>query len=97
MAESLGTRRQRVDRQHVLKAMDHLRTSALFKEYQANPNTFVPRLGELAALLRCRVDAEAYVWSKRFAMLKNQARLAAQDDVLAFLEQCQTLRAELAR
>jgi hypothetical protein len=97
MEESLGTRKLRVDRQHVLQVLHHLRESTLFQAYQANAESFVPALGDLAQLLRCRVDTDDAVWSRRFAALRNQAQLAEQKDLLAFLENCEALRPLLAR
>jgi len=94
---TLGTRNQRADRQHVLKALRHLRDSSLFHAFQANPESFVPTLGDLAELLRCRVDAEDHVWSKRFATLRNHAQLGKESEILSFLDKCETLRPVLPR
>lgn len=94
---SLGSATNQSNRQEILRSIQRLRQSALFKDYVHDRESFVPGLGDLAALLRCRVDTEQHVWSKRFAALKNHAQLAEQDDVLAFLEKCEALRPLLVR
>ena len=54
----------------------------MFEEFQRKRDNFEPKLGDLAALLRCRVNADSQVWTKRFASLKNQAQLAEEQDIL---------------
>lgn len=94
---SLGLGLDHSNRQEIRKALRRVKESTLFRDYVANIEGFVPRIGELAELLRCRVDAEEHVWSKRFATLRNQAQLAEQADVLAFLHKCEVLRPQLVR
>jgi hypothetical protein len=94
---SLGTGADQSSRQEIRRALHRVTQSALFQDYLSNREGFVPQLGALAELLRCRVDAENHVWSKRFATLRNQAQLARQNDVLDFLEKCEGLRAVVLR
>ncbi len=77
-------------RQATLQRLSRVRSHPLFENFRDEPNSFVPPLGALAELLRCRVDAERAVWEKRFLTLRNEAQLTNQHDVLAFLEACQT-------
>ena len=94
---SLGTGVDQSNRQEISRALRRVTQSAIFQDFMNDREGFVPKLGDLAELLRCRVDADSHVWSKRFAMLRNQARLAHQGDVLDFLEKCETLRVILAQ
>lgn len=89
LKDLLGGRTVKAHRQEILRALDRIRRHALFIEYLIDPGSFVPRIGELAELLRCRVDADAQVWTKRFEGLHNQAQLAQQPDLEAFLTRCQ--------
>lgn len=91
LATALGERGSRANRQEVLKVLRRLREHSLFLEYLDHPESFVPGIGELAELLRCRVDAAEQVWQKRFCTLRNQAQLAEQADVLAFIKKCELL------
>ena len=92
----LGRRVAKSTRQDAMKALDRVRNHRLFVEFRQQPESFVPRLGELAAMLRCRVDAEDRVWLSRFAGLRNHARLAGDDTIVDFLDKCETLRQTLA-
>ena len=49
---------------------------------------FAPTLGEIAQLMRCRVDASPRVWDKRFDQLRQQALGTQQDDVVCFVDMC---------
>ena len=73
----------------MLRLLERVRRHRLFVEYLNDPEKFTPRIGDLAEMLRCRVDADQYVWDKRFESLYNQAQLARQPDLVAFLDRCQ--------
>lgn len=89
LAHELQERQPKGHRQELLQKLSRIRGHGLFKKFQDQPAGFVPSLGSLAELLRCRVDAERSVWEKRFATLRNEARLANQGDVVTFLDICQ--------
>lgn len=91
----IGARPARTNRQDDLKSLQRVRKHPLYTRYEENPNSFAPALGELAEMLRCRVDSDERIWSSRFASLRNQARLAGQTSLLAFLERCETIRPSL--
>jgi hypothetical protein len=88
LAKELSQRQPRSHRQELLQNMARVRSHNLFKNFQEQPNSFVPSIGSLAELLRCRVDAESHVWERRFGVLRNQAQLAEQEDVLEFIDIC---------
>ncbi len=95
LEEQVGGRAPRGDRQEVQRALKRVREHSLFYEYLDNPEAFVPQIGDLAELLRCRVDADEQVWGKRFGTLRNQAELAEQRDLLAFIDKCEVIRPHL--
>jgi len=88
LAASLGDTLSRSHRRELVRKLARIRDHALFRDFQSRPDDFVPSLGALAELFRCRVDAEPSTWEKRFTTLRNQARLADQDDLLTFLDIC---------
>ncbi|MXX70206.1 MAG: hypothetical protein F4Y74_14760 [Gemmatimonadales bacterium] len=65
-------------RQTVLKQLRRIKEHQLFRQYRDEPDGFHAPIGQLADLMRCRVDAESPVWRRRF----ESARLviAASDD-----------------
>jgi hypothetical protein len=96
LESQLGVRIAKTTRQEAMKALDRIRKHKSYAEFAQQRGKFVPQLGELAAMLRCRVDAEDRVWASRFASLRNQAQLAGESEILDFLEHCESLRATLA-
>ena len=92
----LGQRATKTNRQEDLKSLNRVRQHALFARYQENANTFAPTLGELAEMLRCRVDSADAIWSSRFDSLRNQAKLSGQTTISEFLERCEGLRPKLS-
>lgn len=95
LERSLQHRQPRADRQDLLRSLARVRGHRLFEQFQGDRESFVPPLGELAELLRCRVDSDEEVWHSRFATMRNQAELASQADLAAFLERCEALRPAL--
>lgn len=93
--ERLGQRSVKVNRQKDLKSLDRVRRHPLFARFQENRNTFAPTLGELAEMLRCRVDSDDRIWSSRFESLRNQARLTGQTAILEFLELSEAIQPKL--
>ncbi|MEW5817667.1 MAG: hypothetical protein AB1798_20020, partial [Spirochaetota bacterium] len=60
-------------RQKVLKQLKRFREHPLFIRYMARGEDFSPTIGELADMLRCRVDAEQEIWKNRFKKVRFQA------------------------
>jgi len=89
LENELNQRQPRAHRQESLRKIERVRSHKLFKQFQEQRKDFVPSIGSLAELLRCRVDAEGHVWEKRFSALRNLAQLAEQEDVLEFIGICQ--------
>ena len=79
----------RVHRQEILAKVGQIRNHALFQEYLAKPAGFLPTLGGLGELLRCRVDAEPPIWRRRFESLRNLAVQVDQQDLLEFIRVCE--------
>lgn len=76
-------------RQKVLKQLRRVREHRLFTDYSDSPDRFSPMVGQIADLLRCRVDAELEIWRQRFDKIRRQAQSANQVDVLDFIAKCE--------
>lgn len=86
---SVATQEAKEHRQGLLRQLRRLRDHQLFRDFQAAPDRFAPTIGDLADLLRCRVDAAPAVWTRRLEKHRGQAQAAGQGDVVEFLERCQ--------
>lgn len=75
-------------RQQVLKQLKRIRQHTLFSHFLEDQERFNPSIGDIAELLRCRVDAEQEVWEKRFDTITRKASVAGHDDILAFVSKC---------
>lgn len=75
-------------RQQNLQKIAKVREHRLFRKYVSDASDFAASLGELGDLLRCRVDADRAVWNKRLALLRNEATLAKQADMIDFVSSC---------
>lgn len=75
-------------RQKLLRDLKRIRGHRLFSRYEEDPDAFEPTIGEIADLMRCRVDADPEVWRGRFERALGQAAAAEQPDVASFIEKC---------
>lgn len=76
-------------RQKILRQLKRVRDHLLFAQYADSPERFAPMLGQIADLLRCRVDAEHDVWQQRFDKIRHQAQSTDQEDILDFITKCE--------
>lgn len=83
-----GSGQVKEHRQKVLKQLKRTKDHRLFREYIDSPERFHPMIGDIADLLRCRVDAEEEIWSDRFDKLQRQAESVQQADVATFVDLC---------
>ena len=81
-------------RQDALRRLGRIQRHRLWKSFSTAPEEFSPSLGDLASLLRCRVDAPGEVWSSRFADLSKDARASENQELDAFIEQCRVAYSE---
>ena len=88
LERTAGSGVAKAHRQKLLKQLKRIREHKLFQRYLDSRNGFIPSIGEIADLLRCRVDAESDVWQKRFDTVQHQATAAGQDDVSDFIVKC---------
>jgi hypothetical protein len=51
-------------RQKILRDLKRIKDHKLYSQYLDCEQTFSPKIGDIAELLRCRVDAEAEIWEK---------------------------------
>ena len=89
LEQAVGSWKPKEHRQRILRQLSRVRQHKTFQGYLSDQDSFSPSVGELADLLRCRVDAESRVWRKRIEALKGKARLVGQSDVLEFLDTCE--------
>ncbi|OIO39180.1 MAG: hypothetical protein AUJ71_01265 [Candidatus Omnitrophica bacterium CG1_02_49_16] len=75
-------------RQELLQKLDRIRRHLLFQHFLEQPEGFVPSLGEMAELFRCRVDSELGTWEKRFEMVISQAQMIQDSKILEFVDRC---------
>lgn len=91
LADFLGRRDQKSHRQAVQRQVQRIRSHRLFRDYQDHPDGFGASIGELADLLRCRVDAEPRVWDRRFEGLRLVAVASDDSDLPAFVDRLEHL------
>ena len=77
-------------RQRVLKQLGRVRSHRVFADFLDDPELFIPQIGGMAELFRCRVDAEEEVWVRRFEAIRRKARVAEQQDLLDFVDACES-------
>ncbi len=73
-------------RQKSLRFLKKIRGHEVFALYDDNPEKFYPSIGDLADLLRCRVDADDAVWRDRFERIRKHAIATGQDEYAGFVE-----------
>ena len=74
-------------RQRSMKFLSRVRRHSVFALYDDNPEKFYPSIGDLADLLRCRVDADEAVWRDRFERIRKHAIATGQDEYIGFVEE----------
>ena len=77
-------------RQKLLQQLTRLKQHGLYKKFLAERERFSPSIGELADMLRCRVDADPTVWQRRLESVSKKARAAEQSEIVEFIEICET-------
>lgn len=85
----IGSGQVREHRRQLLRQLKRIEQHNLFERFREDGSRFGPSIGELADLLRCRVDAEPHVWQKRLDSLRRKAQVAEQADLLSFVELCE--------
>ena len=73
-------------RQKSMQFLGRVRKHKVFSLYKDNPDKFYPSIGDLADLLRCRVDADDAVWQERFERIRKHAVATGQDEFVGFVE-----------
>ena len=75
---------EKTHRQQSLKFLNRVRKHKVFGEYQGGSQEFQPAIGDLADLLRCRVDADLSVWEDRLDRIRKHAAVVEQPDFADF-------------
>ena len=73
-------------RQQSMQFLRKIKNHRVFALYEKDPIQYSPSIGDLADLLRCRVDAHDSVWRDRFEKIRKNAVAAGQNEFLGFVE-----------
>lgn len=88
LAEHVSSRESISLRQDRRQKLARIREHRIFRRFLEQPEGFSPSLGEMAELLRCRVDADQGTWDKRFQQVTVLAEADRDKVVLTFLDKC---------
>lgn len=75
-------------RQASLRRLRRVLNHRVFMAYEQDPRSFEPSLGDLASLLRCRVDAPEQVWESRFGDVERDAAASDRKQLTEFISLC---------
>lgn len=78
-----------ITKSHRQKSMQYLskvKRHKVFSLYSDSHEKFYPSIGDLADLLRCRVDADEVIWKDRFERIRKHAVATGQKDLIGFIE-----------
>lgn len=75
-------------RQQALRRLRRILNHRVWQAFAESPERFAPSLGDLASLLRCRVDAPDDVWQKRFDDLARDATASDHAQLETFIAKC---------
>jgi hypothetical protein len=89
IGEYASSRELKDHRQQALRRLRRVLQHRVWKAFVASPTQFGPSLGDLASLLRCRVDAPEEVWRRRFEDLARDARASETQGLTDFIRHCQ--------
>jgi len=79
---------RKAHRQLLLRRVKELKTSDIYRRFTESGSSFSPSIGELAAFLKCRVDANEAVWERRIADIRRLGIDAAEDAIGQFAAAC---------
>ena len=83
-----GSKELKEHRQKILRRLKRVKQHGLYEKFLANREQFSPSIGDLADLLRCRVDANPAVWEERLESVLRKAQAADQKEIMEFIEKC---------
>ena len=75
-------------RQKTLQQLKRVKDHELYSRFLQEGDRFSPSIGEMAELLRCRVDAAPHIWEQRLQSIRRKAEVAEQGDVTRFVDIC---------
>jgi len=84
-----GRSERKSHRQLLMRRIRDLKGTPVYRNFVESPPAFVPTIGELAAFLRCRVDAAESVWNRRFTELRRIGIDSGDSEVEQFVAGCQ--------
>ncbi len=83
--ELVESGKQKDHRQAARKEMRRIREHSLYRVFRSDPDEFRAPIGQLAELLRCRVDADPSIWDRRFEKLRLVAAASEDDEFTRFV------------
>ena len=78
-------------RQRILQQLRRVYAHSTWSEFSNDPGTFSPSRGDLAELMRVRVDAPNEVWNSRFDELMGRAVLIQDQELIRFAKMCRSV------
>ena len=75
-------------RQTAMRRLHRVLNHGVFHDYERETENFLPSLGDLASLLRCRPDASEDVWETRLDGLKRDATTSNRKELTDFIAKC---------
>lgn len=79
---------RKTHRQLLLRRVRDLASGALYRQFVESGASFSPTIGELAAFLKCRVDANDAVWQRRLAEYRRLGIDAGEEAIVRFAAAC---------
>jgi hypothetical protein len=79
---------RKAHRQLLLRRLKELTTTPLYRRFAEAESSFCPSIGELAAFLKCRVDANESVWERRLGEIRRLGIDAGEDAIGRFAAAC---------
>lgn len=79
---------RKAHRQLLLRRAKELMTSELYRRFTESKNSFSLSIGELAAFLKCRVDANEVVWERRLADIRRLGIDSGEEAIERFAAAC---------
>ena len=75
-------------RNAALKRLRRVLQHHVFRNYVRDPKGFDPSLGDIASLVRCRVDAPEDVWERRFQDIERESTASQRRELPDFVAKC---------
>jgi hypothetical protein len=90
IAAAIGSKGLDDRRQKVLQQLRRVFAHATWRSFEGDHHAFSPSIGQLAELMRVRVDAPGDIWESRFEELEGKADLIDNPELRDFVQRCRS-------